>query len=64
MIEVNQQALIDTTFRALTLLGIATVLISNYEKKLRCHPDEEKCKWFLNAVNAVVYENKPLPPMP
>lgn len=64
MKEINVNELINMNYRVLTLLGYATSMIMTYEQLEAYHGDEEKCKWFFDAVQAVVYENKPLPPMP
>lgn len=64
MKEIDIQQIIDMNYRVLTLLGIATSLIIEYEQYCTQHTDSSRCKWFLDAIQAVVYENKPLPPMP
>lgn len=64
MNEIQIKELIDTNFRILLMLGYATSLIMSYEKLETYHDDSEKCKWFYDALQAVVYENKPLPPFP
>lgn len=62
--EINIQELVDFEFKILTLLGYAKSIVINYKSLEAYHDDKEKCEWFLDAVQAVVYENKPLPPMP
>lgn len=64
MNEINVQDLIDANFRILLLLGYATSIVGSYRRLEAYHDDEAQCKWFFDAVQAVVYENKPLPPMP
>ena len=64
MKEINVQDLIDANFRILLLLGYATSMVMSYSKLETYHDDSEKCKWFFDAVQAVIYENKPLPPIP
>lgn len=64
MKEISVQDLIDTNFRILLLLGYATSIVTDYQRLEAYHDDSEKCKWFFNAIQAVVYENKPLPPLP
>lgn len=58
------QDLIDANFRILILLGFATSIVMSYKALQAYHDDDEKIRWFLDALQAVVYENKPLPPMP
>lgn len=62
--EISVQDLIDANFRILLLLGYATSIVGSYQRLEAYHDDSEKCKWFFDAIQAVVYENKPLPPMP
>jgi hypothetical protein len=64
MKELNVQDIIDANFRILLLLGYATSIVISYEKLEAYHDDSDKCKWFYDAIQKVVYENKPLPPMP
>ena len=64
MKEINVQDLIDTNFRILLLLGYATSIVMNYQKLEAYHDDAEQCKWFFDAIQDVIYENKPLPPLP
>lgn len=61
MKELDVQQLIDMNYRVLLLLGFATSIVGDYK---RWGGDEKNCKWFFDAVQAVVYENKPLPPLP
>lgn len=62
--ELDIQALIDTNYRVLTLLGIATSFIMDLKKLEAYHDQSEKCDWFIQAIENVVYLNKPLPKMP
>lgn len=64
MKEIDIQDLINTNYRILTLLDYATLIVMSYSKLEIYHDNSDKCKWFMDAVQAVVYENKPLPPMP
>ena len=64
MKEISFQDLIDANYRILILLGYATSIVGDYRRLEAYHDDEEKCKWFFDALQAVVYENKPLPRMP
>lgn len=64
MNEVQIKQIIDTNYRILLLLGYATSIVGDYQRLEAYHDDSEKCKWFFDAVQAVVYENKPLPPLP
>lgn len=64
MTEENIQSIIDMNYRALTLLGIAASMIMDYKKLDDYHDKAYQCDWFINAIQAVVYENKPLPKMP
>lgn len=58
------QDLIDKNFKILLLIGYASSLIMSYSRLECYHDDEEKIKWFFDAIHAVIYENKPLPPIP
>lgn len=49
--------------RTLTLLGMATVLLMECRNS-RPRADHYKFDWFMDAINAVVYEDKPIPSMP
>lgn len=64
MKEISVQDLIDANFRILLLLGYASSIVMSYRKLEAYHDDEEKIKWFFDAIQAVIYENKPLPRMP
>jgi len=64
MNESQIQNLIDANFRILLLLGYASSLVMSYRELEVYHDDDEKIKWFFDALQAVVYENKPLPPLP
>lgn len=64
MKEIDIEQLINMNYRVLTLLGIATSFIIDYKKLEAYHDDSEKCDWFLDALQKVVYENKPLPQLP
>jgi hypothetical protein len=63
MNEIDNQKLIDMNYRLLTLLGMVTPLFLECKSSSpkSCH---YKFDWFMDAINAVVYENKPIPPMP
>lgn len=64
MKEIDIQELIDMNYRVLILLGIGTKMIMDYRKLEAYHDNSEDCDWWMQAIQAVVYENKPLPPMP
>lgn len=64
MNEISVKDLIDANYRILLLLGYATAIVSDYQSLEAYHDNSEKCKWFFDAVQAVVYEKKPLPPQP
>jgi hypothetical protein len=64
MKEIDIQELINVNYRILTLLGIATSMIMDYKNLEAYHDNSEKCDWFVTAIQAIVYENKPLPQMP
>lgn len=64
MKELDIQAIIDMNYRVLTLLGFATAIVSDYKDLEVYHEKSDKCDWFINAIQAVVYEKKPLPPLP
>lgn len=64
MNEIEIKQIIDANFRILLLLGYATSIVGSYKRLEAYHDDSEKCDWFFDAVQAVVYENKQLPPMP
>lgn len=57
------QELVNFNARVLTLMGIMTSIMIDVSDKL---PRSEKFKfdWIMDAINAVVYENKPIPPIP
>ncbi len=61
MNDTDIQQLIDINFRLLILLGIAWSMTVDYKKLEAYHDDADKCDWFVKAIQAVVYENKPLP---
>ena len=64
MKEIDVQELINVNYRLSLLLGNAISMIMAYDDLEAYHDDKHKCKWFYDAVQAVVYENKPLPPLP
>lgn len=55
MKEIDVQELINVNYRLCTLLGIATHII---------HTNSNDTDWWMKAIQAVVYENKPIPPLP
>lgn len=61
--SIEIQDVINMNYRVLTLLGIATSLIADCRND---SPNNKKYKfdWFMDAINDVVYLNKPLPPLP
>lgn len=60
-LDINQ--IINMNYRVLTLLGMVTSLLIDY-KNQKPHSEHYKYDWFMDAMNAVVYENKPIPPLP
>ena len=64
MNETQIQNIIDMNYRVLTLLGIAVSIIMDYKKLEVYHDDSYKCDWFIDAIQKVVYENKPIPTLP
>lgn len=64
MKELEIKELIDANFRILLLLGYAASIVSDYQRLETYHDNSHKCRWFFDAIQAVVYENKPLPPLP
>lgn len=64
MQEIDVEHLINMNYRVLTLLGIATAIIGDYKDLDAFHDKSHKCDWFMQAVENVVYLNKPIPPMP
>jgi hypothetical protein len=63
MTEEWQQNMMNLNFRLLMLLGMVTPLLIDY-KDLLHKSNHYKVDWFMDAINAVVYENKPIPPLP
>ncbi len=51
-------------YRALTLLGIATSIVVDYQKLEAYHDNTDKCEWFIRQIENVVYLNKPMEPFP
>lgn len=62
--EIDVEGLIHRYCNALVLLGISISIVDDYKKLEAYHDNSNKCDWFLEAVNKVVYENKPIPEMP
>lgn len=60
MKELDVNELINFNNRILILLGIATSIIGNI-KSSHLNPD---VKWWMQAINDVIYLNKPLPLRP
>ena len=63
MKEIDIQEIINMNYKALTLLGMASSLLLEC-KNGRPRAEHYKFDWFLNALNAVVYQNKPIPEFP
>lgn len=61
--ELDMQNILDMNYRVLTLLGMVTSLLIDC-KNGRPRSDHYKFDWFLQALNDVVYHNKPIPPLP
>lgn len=64
MKEERIQEIIDMNYRVLTLLGMAASIIMDYKTLEAYHDNSEKCDWFLNALNDVIYLKKPIPAFP
>lgn len=62
--EIDVESIITANYRFLTLLGIATSIIMDYKDLEAYHDKSDKCDWFMQAIQDVVYENKPIPPLP
>lgn len=62
--EIDIENIISMNYRALTLLGIATSMVIDYQRLEAYHDNSDKCDWFMKAIQDVVYENKPIPPLP
>jgi hypothetical protein len=61
--EFDIENLINVNCRLLILLGMVTPLLLDF-KDSKHKSEHYKIDWVLDALNAVVYENKPLPPFP
>jgi hypothetical protein len=63
MKELDINKLIDMNCRVLILLGYGTACMLELEKFL---PEDKKygVRWFVQAMENVVYLDEPLPPMP
>lgn len=57
------QKILNMNYRVLTLLGMMTALLVEWKNRM---PRSEyyKFDWFMQALNDVVYNNKPIPPIP
>lgn len=55
MVHMNQ--------RLLLILGFGTSIVLEL-RKLMDNPDDPRVLWFIQAMENVVYLDKPLPPMP
>jgi len=62
MKELDVQEVINMNYRLSTLLGIATSIIRDYQKLEAYHDSCNICDWWMTAIQAVVYQNKPIPP--
>ena len=63
MSEIEIQKIIDMNYRVLILLGMVTPMLIDY-KNILPRSKHLNVDWFMDALNAVVYENKPIPPLP
>lgn len=61
--QIHIKELIDKNFILFTLMGFAVSLLIDAFKN-RPESDKDKYYWFLNAVENIVYHNKPPPPLP
>lgn len=64
MKEIDIQELINVNYRLCTLIGIGTKMIMDYRKLEAYHDNSDDCDWWMKALQAVIYENKPIPPLP
>jgi hypothetical protein len=63
MKELDNERLIHIIQRLSLILGYASGFISDYAKTLP-EIDKDKYYWLINAIENVLYLDKPLPPMP
>jgi hypothetical protein len=63
MKETEIEDIINMNYRVIALLGIATSILWDC-KRSRPRADHYKFDWFQDAVRDVIYDNKPIPPMP
>lgn len=59
----SEQDIVNMNYRALTLLGMGTAIMMELRDKVP-EADREAANWFLQAINDVVYLNKPIPERP
>lgn len=64
MSEIDTQELVNANYRILLLLGYATSIVMDYKRLEAYHDNTYKCDWLLDAIQKVVYENKPIPKLP
>lgn len=64
MNDKQAQDLIDANFRCSYLLGITSAIMYEYKRLLPDIDHTNKADWFMDAIQAVVYENKAVPPFP
>lgn len=64
MTEENIQQIIDVNYRVLLLLGYAASIAMDYKRLEAYHDNTYKCDWLFDAIQKVVYENKPIPKFP
>lgn len=57
------EKIINMNYRVLTLLGIMTAVMMDFKNR-QPECEQHKFDWLLNALNDVVYFNKPIPPFP
>jgi len=63
MTDKTYQDLINMNYRVLTLLGMMTAVLMDV-KSSQPASEHYKFDWILQALNDVVYFNKPIPPLP
>jgi len=63
MKEIDVEEIINMNYRVLTLLGMVTSLLIDC-KNSKPRSEHYKFDWFLDALNAVVYQKQPIPPLP
>ena len=61
MTDEQIQNILKTNYRVMALLGIATRIIHELSSS---NPDQSQYYWFMQAIEAVICDDKPIPPLP